>query len=94
MKNSPIFRPPLEKGYPKLISPHLANIFRVGQDPTCIVKKLGEVFNEALRDKEVVELVKKAGLQVDNLGPEEAARFLAEDQERLSEIVKRAKIGE
>jgi hypothetical protein len=33
-------------------------------------------------------------MQVENLGPEEAAKFFAEEEERVSEIIKIAKIGQ
>ena len=33
-------------------------------------------------------------MQVENLGPEEAAKFFEEEEERVSEIIKIAKIGQ
>lgn len=84
----------VEKGYPKLISTTWQTFFVSAKTPPPIVKKLGEVFNEALRDKEVIKLLKNAGMQIENLGPEDAVRFLADEEERLSEVVKVAKIGQ
>jgi len=33
-------------------------------------------------------------MQIENLGPEEAARFFAEEEERLSAVKRVAKIGQ
>jgi hypothetical protein len=44
------------------------------------VKKLSEVFEETLKDKEIIGLLKKTtGYKVENLGSEEAARYLEEE---------------
>lgn len=84
----------VEKGYPKLISTTWATFFVSAKTSPAIIKKLSEVFKEALKDKDIIGLLKNAGYKVDNLGPEEAARFLAEEEERLSQVIKEAKIGE
>jgi tripartite-type tricarboxylate transporter receptor subunit TctC len=80
------------KGYPKLISLAWVAFFVVAKTPPNIVRKLGEVFNEALNDKEIIGLLKNAGFKTENLGPDEAAKFFAEEEERLSQAVKAAKI--
>ncbi|OGP67730.1 MAG: hypothetical protein A2169_09505 [Deltaproteobacteria bacterium RBG_13_47_9] len=83
----------VDKGYPKLINSAWVGGFVSAKTPPAIIKKLSDVFLEALKDKEILELFKKTGMHVDNLGPEEAAKFLAEEEERVSEIIKIAKIG-
>jgi tripartite-type tricarboxylate transporter receptor subunit TctC len=80
------------KGYPKLISLAWVAFFVVAKTPPNIVRKLGEVFKEALNDKEIIGLLKNAGFKTENLGPDEAAKFFAEEEERLSQAVKAAKI--
>ena len=39
-------------------------------------------------------VLKNAGFKVENLNPEETARYLAEEQEKLSEVIKVGKIGQ
>jgi tripartite-type tricarboxylate transporter receptor subunit TctC len=68
--------------------------FVVAKTPPNIVRKLGEVFKEALNDKEIIGLLKNAGFKTENLDPDEAAKFFAEEEERLSQAVKAAKIGQ
>ena len=80
------------KGYPKLISLAWVAFFVSAKTPPSIVRKLGEVFKEALNDKEIIGLLKNAGFKTENLGPEEAAKFFAEEEERLSQAIKAAKI--
>ncbi len=84
----------VEKGYPKVISATWAAFFVPAKTPTAIVKKLGEALHEALKDKEIIGLFKTAGYRVDNLGPEESAKFLAEEEERYSQVIKSARIGQ
>jgi tripartite-type tricarboxylate transporter receptor subunit TctC len=83
----------VEKGYPKLISTTWLAFFVPAKTPQGIVKKLGEDFNEVLREKEMIGMMEKIGAApVVNLGPEEAARYLNEEQKELSEVVKTGKI--
>ena len=84
----------IEQGYPKLINATWVGGFVLAKTPLPIIKKLSEVFIEALKDKEIIELLKKVGMQVENLGPEEATKFFEEEEERVSEIIKIAKIGQ
>ena len=84
----------IEKGYPKLINSAWVGGFVLAKTSPAIFKKLSEVFIEALKDKEIIELFKKVGMQIENLGPEEAAKFFEEEEERVSEIIKIAKIGQ
>lgn len=84
----------VEMGYPKLISTHWHAFLVRSKTPPVIVKRLGEVFNEALKDKEVIELFNKAGLLIENLNPVQTAKFLAEEEETLSEVVKLAKMAQ
>jgi tripartite-type tricarboxylate transporter receptor subunit TctC len=84
----------VEKGYPKLISVVWNGIFVSAKTSPVIVKKLSEVFKEVLKDKEVIGLLKKVGMEVENLGPEEAAKWFAEEEKWVSEVIKAAKIGQ
>ena len=84
----------VERGYPRVVSGAWVGFFVSAKTSPAIVKKLGEVFGEALKDKEIIGLLKNAGYTVDNLGPEESAKFLAEEEERCSQVIKAAKIGQ
>jgi tripartite-type tricarboxylate transporter receptor subunit TctC len=84
----------VEKGYPKVVSGAWVGFFVSAKTSSAIVKKLGEAFIEALKDKEIIGLLKNAGYTVDNLGPEESAKFLAEEEERCLQVIKAAKIGQ
>jgi tripartite-type tricarboxylate transporter receptor subunit TctC len=81
-----------EKGYPTL-NPRAWVVFLVPvKTPQAIVKRLADAFQEALRDKEIVSKIEKAGLTVENLGPEEAARFLSEEHRKWTEVARFANI--
>jgi tripartite-type tricarboxylate transporter receptor subunit TctC len=81
-----------EKGYPTLNPRAWAVFLAPAKTPQAVVKKLGEAFREALRDREVAGKIEKAGLTVENLGPEEAANFLSEEHKKWSEVARFAKI--
>jgi len=81
-----------EKGYPTL-NPRAWVVFLVpAKTSQAIVKRLGDAFQEALRDREIVGKIEKAGLTVENLGPEETGRFLSEEHKKWSEVARVAKI--
>ncbi len=84
----------VEKGYPKVVNGAWVGFFVPVKTPSAIVRKLSEVLNEALKEKEIIGLFKNAGYRVDNLGPAEAAKFLAEEEERCLQVIKAAKIGQ
>jgi len=84
----------VEKGYPKVVSATWAAFFVPAKTSPAIVRKLGEALYETLKDKEIIGLFKVAGYRVDNLGPEESAKFLAEEEEKYSQVIKAAKIGQ
>lgn len=81
-----------EKGYPQLTSYTWLAFFAPVKTPQAITKKLGEVFSKVLKDKEMIEKFDKAGLPIENLGPEETAKFIKEEQRRISEVLKDGKI--
>lgn len=83
-----------EKGYPRVVSGAWVGFFAPAKTPPAIVRKLNEAVSESLKDKEIIGLLKKAGYGVDNLGPAEAAKFLAEEEERCLQVIKAAKIGQ
>jgi tripartite-type tricarboxylate transporter receptor subunit TctC len=60
--------------------------------PAPIVSRLAKAIREAIQDKEIAAKIDKAGVLVENRGPEEAAKFLAEYNKKWSEIARTAKI--
>ncbi len=82
-----------EKGYPNLASFTALAFYVPAKTPGAIVRRLGEAFNEALKDKETIAKMEKAGSSpVVNLGPEEAFKILKERQQGYSEVVKAGRI--
>jgi tripartite-type tricarboxylate transporter receptor subunit TctC len=81
-----------EKGYPKLTAT-VWTVFLVSKKtPPEIVRKLGAVFQEVYKEKEIRELTARAGLHIENLGPEEAKKFVDAEQKKWSEVAKAANI--
>jgi tripartite-type tricarboxylate transporter receptor subunit TctC len=81
-----------EKGYPTL-NPKAWVVFLVpAKTSPAIVKKLGDAWREALRDREIIGKFEKAGFMVENLGSEETGNFLAEEHKKWSEVARVAKI--
>jgi tripartite-type tricarboxylate transporter receptor subunit TctC len=53
---------------------------------------LAKAFKETIQDKEITAKIDKAGVLVENRGPDEAAKFLAQENKRWSEVARIAKI--
>jgi tripartite-type tricarboxylate transporter receptor subunit TctC len=81
-----------ETGYPRVNTiPWF--VFAVhAKTPRAIVNRLDQAFKEALKDKEIVAKIEKAGMIVENRGAEEAGKFLAEEHKKWSEVARVAKI--
>ena len=92
LKEFPQIPTTAEAGYPKVNTiPWF--VFAVhAKTPRGIVNRLDQVFKEALKDKEILSKLEKAGMIVENLGSEEAAKFLAEEHKKWSEVARVAKI--
>lgn len=92
LKDFPDIPTAAEKGYPRLMNTLWIAYFVQGKTPKAIAKRLGEVFQQVLKEKEVIELVDNSGLLVENFGQEEATRFLTEEQQKWLEVAKKANI--
>jgi tripartite-type tricarboxylate transporter receptor subunit TctC len=57
------------------------------------VQRLTAAINESLKDPEAVANIEKAQALVENLGPAEAAKFLAEEERKWSEVARVANIS-
>jgi tripartite-type tricarboxylate transporter receptor subunit TctC len=84
----------VEKGYPSIdVSPWFVFFVRA-ETPPAVAGRLARAFNEALQDREVAGKIEKAGLSVENRGPEETAKFLERENKKWSEVARVAKIGQ
>jgi len=92
LKEFPEIPTTAEKGYPT-VSTRPWFVFAVhAKTSRAIVNRLDQVFKEAIRDKEIIAKIEKAGMIVENLGAEEAGKFLAEEHKKWSEVARVAKI--
>jgi len=78
----------IEAGFPKLIVTTWNAYFVSAKTPPPIVRRLGEVFHEILKEKEIIAQIDKAGLEAENLNAQEAQRFMAEEEQKWTEAVK------
>jgi len=81
-----------EKGYLAIeANPWFAFFVRANTPPD-IMNKLAKTFREAIQDKELAGKIDKAGVSVENRGPEETANFLAEQNKRWAEVARISKL--
>src|SRR5215510_15940497 len=81
-----------EKGYPAIEASPWFMFFVRANTPPAIVSRLAKAFRETLQDKEITAKIDKAGVLVENRGPDETAKFLAQENKRWSEVARIAKI--
>jgi tripartite-type tricarboxylate transporter receptor subunit TctC len=94
LKDFPDVPTTVEKGFPELNLKIWVGFFAPVKTPQPIVKRLAEVINESLKDAETVGKIEKSQALVENLGPEETAKFLAAEERKWSEVARVAKIGQ
>lgn len=80
----------VEKGFSNLITATWGGFAVRSETPKEIVEKLEKVFQEAIRNKETIEMFEKTGYVVENLGSKGAMEFIAKDLQRKSEVAKAA----
>jgi tripartite-type tricarboxylate transporter receptor subunit TctC len=81
-----------ETGYPKVNTIPWFLFAVHAKTPKAIASRLDQVFKEALKDKEIIAKIDKAGMIVENVGMEEATKFLGEEHKKWSEVARVAKI--
>ena len=94
LKDFPNVPTTVEKGFPELNLKIWVGFFAPVKTPAPIVKRLAEVIHESLKDTETVAKIEKSQALVENLGPEETAKFLAAEERKWSEVARVAKIGQ
>jgi len=92
LKDFPDVPTTVEKGLPDLITATWQGFAVRSETPREIIKTLEKAFNEALKDKELIDKFEKMEFIVKNLDAKEAAEFLAMDYQRKSEVAKAIKM--
>ena len=93
LKDFPNVPTMVEKGFPELNLKIWVGFFAPAKTPAAIVQRLTAAINESLKDPEAVANIEKAQALVENLGPAEAAKFLAEEERKWSEVARVANIS-
>jgi len=78
----------VEKGFPGMIAKMWIGYFVHGKTPQPIVRKLYDTYQTLLKEKETARLVEQVGFVIENLEWSEIPKFLANEQEKWSEMVK------
>jgi len=81
----------VELGYPRVISSSSRGILGPKGIPAPIVKKVQEVFLDAIRSPEHVEKMEKVGLAIKAMVGDEYARYLKEVHDRCKPLVEAAR---
>lgn len=93
LKDFPNVPTTVEKGFPELNLKIWVGFFAPAKTPPTISKRLAGALGETLKDPEVGALIDKAQALIENLGPQETAKFLVEEERKWSEVAKVAKIS-
>jgi tripartite-type tricarboxylate transporter receptor subunit TctC len=93
LKDFPNVPTTVEKGFSELNLKIWVGFFAPSKTPPAAVKRLAAAISDSLKDTEVAATVEKAQALVENLGPQEAAKFYAEEERKWSEVARVAKIG-
>jgi tripartite-type tricarboxylate transporter receptor subunit TctC len=94
LKDFPNVPTTVEKGFPELNLKIWVGFFAPVKTPAAVTKKLADAINESLKDPEIVAKIEKSQALVENLGPEDTAKFLAAEERKWSEVARVAKIGQ
>ncbi|MDP2605248.1 MAG: tripartite tricarboxylate transporter substrate binding protein [Deltaproteobacteria bacterium] len=93
LKDFPNVPTTVEKGFPELNLKVWVGFFAPAKTPAPVVKRLAGVISDSLKDPEVVAHIEKSQALVENLGPQEAAKFYADEERKWSEVARVAKIS-
>jgi tripartite-type tricarboxylate transporter receptor subunit TctC len=93
LKDFPNVPTTVEKGFPELNLKIWVGFFAPAKTPPPIVKRLAGALVNSLKDPDTGTQIEKAQALVENLGPQEAVKFYAEEEQKWSEVARVAKIG-
>ena len=93
LKDFPNIPTTVEKGFPELNLKVWVGFFAPAKTPAAITKRLAAAISESLKDPEVASNIEKAQALVENLGPQETVKFLAEEERKWSEVARVANIA-
>jgi tripartite-type tricarboxylate transporter receptor subunit TctC len=82
----------IESGLPDFVSVSFTGMVAPAGTPPAVVNRLNAVVNEAMKSPEIMAVLKKQGVELQNDTPEQFAAFLAKELERLAPVVKQAGI--
>ena len=92
LKDFPAGPTMVEKGFPELNLKIWLGFFAPAKTPAPIVKRLAAVISDSLKDAEVVANIEKSQALIENLGPQETAKFLVDEERKWSEVARVANI--
>ena len=92
LKDFPNLPTTVEKGYPELNLKIWVGFFAPANTPAAAVKRLSAVISDSLKDAEAAATIEKAQALIENLGPAEFAKFLADEERKWTEVARAAKI--
>ncbi len=92
LKDFPNVPTTVEKGYPELNLKIWVGFFAPAKTPPAAVKRLAAAISDSLRDAEAGATIEKAQALIENLGPAEFAKFLADEERKWTEVARAAKI--
>jgi tripartite-type tricarboxylate transporter receptor subunit TctC len=81
-----------EQGHPELMASIYNILFAPAKTPAPVLKKLEEVLEKTLRDKETREKLEKMGYKIDFMSAKNTQAFLETETKKWSSVVKQANI--
>ncbi|MGZ8500259.1 MAG: Bug family tripartite tricarboxylate transporter substrate binding protein [Candidatus Binatia bacterium] len=94
LKDFPNIPTTVEKGHPELNLKVWVGFFAPAKTPPAAVKRLAAAISDSLKDAEASANIEKAQALIENLGPAEFAKFLAEEERKWGEVARAAKISQ
>ena len=92
LKDFPNVPTTVEKGFPELNLKIWVGFFAPVKTPPAIAKRLAAAVGDSLKDPEIIANIEKSQALIENLGPQEAAKFYAEEERKWTEVAHSAKI--
>jgi len=92
LKDFPNVPTTVEKGFSELNLKIWVGFFAPAKTPPAIVKRLAAAVGDGLKDPEIIANIEKSQALIENLGPQEAAKFYAEEERKWTDVAHSAKI--